>query len=105
MKDKKELEASIDSIIHGLFYLSLEAENAKLVSISNLLVNTISEISGWIDNNSEELKIKPCNARLNNSFVAAIEFLAKFAAINDTTLRNEVIDEIKKLAAQNERLN
>lgn len=88
----------ISSIVNGLFYLSQEAENGDLKVVRNLLLTTIDDIVGWVDNASEDNNESASYSIIkNSSFIAAIEFLSKFASIKDSKLKKEILDEIGKI--------
>ena len=92
--DKKE---AIAEIIQGLFYLSRTAENAELSSVRNLLVTAIDDVAGWADNTTNDSEQSISSSIVtNSSFIAAIEFLSKFASIGDSALKDEIIREIRK---------
>lgn len=86
---------SISQILQGLSYLTREAETNKLIPVRNLLLNTINDIAGWIDNNEQSFGTSSANIMVDTSFMAAIEFLSKFASINDEVLKKEIVDEIR----------
>jgi hypothetical protein len=89
---------TINSILQGLVYLCREAEVAQLDSIRNSLITLIDDISGWVDNNKQNVgDVSPTAIITNSSFIAAIKFLSKFASIKDELLKKEIIEEIKKI--------
>ncbi len=97
MATKEKTKESVKFILKGLFYLSREAEASELPSIRNLLLTVMDDITGWADNHPEGLEISSTKIITNSSFLAAIEFISKFAAIKDEQLKKEIIEELRKV--------
>lgn len=94
--------STIGETINGLNFIALNAERNGLKQISRLIRATMADIASWVDNydGSDQFKKYP-EYFLDASMFSALEFLAKFALLDDEKIKKDVLEFISKLEEQN----
>ncbi len=91
-------EDAIKQILAGLSYLANEAESSNLSIVSGLIKNASSDILYWIENQADEQHVGQGLRLLGDqSLMLAIEFLAKFASVDNDSIRKDIIKKIEEL--------
>ena len=92
----------IQETIHGLNFIALNLEKNKLLQLSRLVRAVMVDFTSWSKNNFM-FNDKSENGEhfrehlIDTSILAAMEFLAKFASLNDDEVKSDVIETIQKI--------
>jgi hypothetical protein len=86
-------------ILEGLKYLSIEADRKNIVTAGNIIRAAMSDIKCWATqgNQTQEFLDPLQNILIDANVWAAIDFLSKFSAINDSELREDILEKIESL--------
>jgi len=92
-----QLTAEIITVLNGLL---LKAQMENLTAITTILTDARESIVSWAvhDDYKESITEKIVNqANLDSGLYAALEFLAKFAAIKDTEIKEQLLQSLTQL--------
>ena len=81
------------SILNGINYLVMEAENSGMEKIARILHVCANDICLSIEDESAPHEVI---GYLDSSLLATIRFLSKFAAIQDMDVKRGILAEIEK---------
>ncbi|MDA0781163.1 MAG: hypothetical protein PQ612_00465 [Rickettsiales bacterium] len=105
INNKSLTQAQLDTInetVNGLNFIALNLEKNKLQQLSRLVRAVMVDFISW-SKNSYMLNNKSCDEEyfdeylIDTSMLAAMEFLAKFALLDDIKIKNEFIEIISKM--------
>lgn len=99
LKHKKRLDEATAEIVQGINFLLVKAQLEQLFTISSILEQARESITWWAVNDDykeSEFEALTQKLTLNNGLYTALLFLAKFSAINDISIRNELMQSIQQ---------
>jgi len=93
---------SINETVSGLNFIALNLEKNQLNQLSRLIRAVMVDIVSWSKNSfmvNNELNSENCfnEYLIDTSMLAAMEFLAKFALLDDNKIKDEVLEAVLKL--------